>query len=81
MTGRRINNNIRVLRFHHNEMTQQQLADAIGVTRQTIVAIEKGKYSPSLELAFRIALVFGLPLQEVFSYDPIDEKGQEGQEE
>jgi putative transcriptional regulator len=77
MTERQINNNIRVLRFHHGEMTQQQLADAVGVTRQTIVAIEKGKYSPSLELAFRIALVFDLPLPEVFSYDPIDERGQE----
>lgn len=77
MTARRINNTIRTLRFHHDEMTQQQLADAVGVTRQTIVAIEKGKYSPSLELAFRIALVFDLPLEAVFSYDPMDEKGQE----
>ena len=61
-----ISNNVRKLRFNHNEMTQQQLAEKVGVTRQTIVAIEKGKYSPSLELAFRIALVFNLPLEEVF---------------
>jgi putative transcriptional regulator len=66
----RINNNIRTLRFHHNEMTQQELADKTGVTRQTIVAIENGKYSPTLELAFRIALVFSMSLEEVFSYTP-----------
>lgn len=60
--------NIRKLRFHANEMTQQQLADLVGVTRQTIVAIEKGNYSPSLELAFKIARAFSLPLEEVFSY-------------
>ena len=64
-----IKNTIRVLRFHHDEMTQQELADKVKVTRQTIVAIEKGKYSPTLELAFRIANVFNLPLEEVFSYD------------
>ena len=51
-------------------MTQQQLADKVGVTRQTIIAMEQGKYSPSLELAFRVALAFGVPLDEVFSYDP-----------
>ena len=56
------------MRFHNNEMTQQELADRTGVTRQTIVAIEQGKYSPSLELAFRIARVFNKPLEEVFSY-------------
>jgi len=61
-----IGNNLRKLRFHHDEMTQQQLADKAGVTRQTIVAIEKGNYSPSLELAFRIALAFGTPLEDVF---------------
>jgi putative transcriptional regulator len=61
-----ISNNIRKLRFNHNEMTQQQLAEKAGVTRQTIVALEQGKYSPSLELAFRIALVFNSPLEEVF---------------
>lgn len=65
-----IQNNIRRLRFDHGEMTQQQLADAVGVSRQTIVAIEKGNYSPSLELAFRLAHVFHTPIQEVFSYDP-----------
>ncbi len=65
----RISNNIRKLRFNHSEMTQQQLAERVGVTRQTIIAMEQEKYSPSLELAFRIALVFGVPLEEVFSYD------------
>jgi len=69
----RIKNNIRTLRFFKDEMTQQQLADKVGVTRQTIIATEKGKYSPSLELAFRIALVFDVPLEEVFSYDFEDE--------
>ena len=70
MDKRRINNNIRKLRFFHNEMTQQQLAEKVGVTRQTIIAMEQGKYSPSLELAFRIAIAFDVPLDEVFSYDP-----------
>lgn len=63
-----ISTTIRTLRFHSDEMTQQQLAEKVGVTRQTIVAIEKGKYSPSLELAFKIARVFEKPLEEVFSY-------------
>ncbi|WP_423798031.1 helix-turn-helix transcriptional regulator [Neobacillus sp. SAB-20_R2A] len=63
-----VGNHIRRLRFDHNEMTQQQLADKVGVTRQTIVALEKGNYSPSLELAFRIAHAFNLPLEEVFFY-------------
>lgn len=62
-----IRNNVRKLRFHHDEMTQEQLAQKVGVTRQTIIAIEGGKYSPSLELAFRIARVFGVPLEEVFT--------------
>jgi len=62
-------NNIRKLRFMANEMTQQELADKTGVTRQTIVAIENGKYSPTLELSFRIAHVFNLPLEEVFSFN------------
>jgi putative transcriptional regulator len=70
MVKYRISNNIRKLRFFHNEMTQQQLADKVGVTRQTIIAMEQGKYSPSLELAFRVAVAFGVPLDEVFSYDP-----------
>lgn len=66
----RITNNIRRLRFEHDEMTQQELAEKIGMTRQTIVAIEKDKYSPSLEAAFRIAEVFGEPLEAVFRYEP-----------
>jgi len=61
-----IRNNIRKLRFNHDEMTQQQLAEKVGVTRQTIIAIEGGKYSPSLELAFGIARAFNVPLEEVF---------------
>ncbi len=65
----RVRNNIRKLRFFHDEMTQQQLAKKVGVTRQTIIAMEQVKYSPSLELAFRIAQVFDVPLEEVFSYD------------
>lgn len=65
-----IRNNVRTLRFHHGEMTQKELADRVGVTRQTVVAIEGAKYSPSLEVAFRIARVFGRPLDEVFTYDP-----------
>ena len=69
----RISNNIRQLRFFHSEMTQQELAEKVGVTRQTIIAMEQEKYSPSLELAFRIALAFGVPLEEVFSYDAEDE--------
>jgi putative transcriptional regulator len=65
-----IQNNIRRLRFDKEEMTQQQLADEVGVSRQTIVAIEKGNYSPSLELAFRLANIFETPIQKVFTYDP-----------
>jgi putative transcriptional regulator len=68
-----ISNNIRKLRFYHDEMTQKELANKVGVTRQTIVAIENAKYSPSLELAFRIAFVFDSPLEEVFSYEPKDD--------
>jgi putative transcriptional regulator len=67
MANSRISNSIRKLRFNHGEMTQQQLAEKVGVTRQTIIAMEQEKYSPSLELAFRIALVFKVPLEEVFS--------------
>lgn len=67
-----ISNNIRKLRFFNDEMTQQALAEEVGVTRQTIIAMEKGKYSPSLELAFRIARIFEVPLEEVFSYAPED---------
>lgn len=65
-----IHNNIRKLRFHHGEMTQKELADKAGVTRQTIVAIESAKYAPSLVVAFRIAHAFGAPLEEVFIYNP-----------
>ena len=70
MVKSKIQNNIRTLRFHAGEMTQQELADQVGVSRQTIVAIEKGNYSPSLELAFRLAHIFKTPLEEVFTYDP-----------
>lgn len=69
MAGCAIRNSIRALRFAADEMTQQQLADAVGVTRQTILAIEKGKYSPSLEVAFRIARAFAVPLEQVFAFD------------
>jgi putative transcriptional regulator len=65
-----ISNNIRRLRFDASEMTQQQLADKVGVTRQTIAAIEAGKYSPTLELAFKMAQVFNVPLDAVFTYHP-----------
>ncbi len=64
-----ITNNIRRFRFFANEMTQQQLAEKVGASRQTIVAIEAGKYSPSLELAFRIADAFGVEIGEVFVYE------------
>ncbi|MCH8904869.1 MAG: helix-turn-helix transcriptional regulator [Bacteroidetes bacterium] len=73
MSKHQISNIVRKLRFLKDEMTQQQLGDKVGVTRQTIVAIEKGKYSPSLELAFRIAEVFELPLEEVFTYKSEEE--------
>ena len=69
----RVSNSIRKLRFYHDEMTQQQLAEKAGVTRQTIIAMEQAKYSPSLELAFRIAQIFDVPLNEVFSYDSENE--------
>ncbi len=72
MSAPAISNTIRKQRFNHGEMTQQELADRVGVTRQTIIAIESAKYSPSLELAFRIAFVFGVPLEEVFTFQ--DEK-------
>lgn len=64
-----ISNQIRTFRFHQGEMTQQQLADLVGVTRQTINAIEHNKYSPSLEVAFKIAVAFDKPLTEVFQYE------------
>jgi putative transcriptional regulator len=65
-----IRNEIRRLRFEHGEMTQAELADRIGVTRQTVNAIEQAKYSPSLEIAFQIARVFDRPLETVFHYEP-----------
>ena len=68
MGDNHITNAIRRLRFEHGEMTQQALAERIGVTRQTVNAIEQGKYSPSLEVAFRIAAAFGQPLDAVFQY-------------
>jgi len=64
-----ITNNIRTLRFFASEMTQQELAEKAGVSRQTIIAVEAGKYSPTLELAFRIADAFGVPIGEVFGYE------------
>lgn len=64
-----ITNNIRRLRFFADEMTQQQLAEKAGASRQTIIAIEAGKYSPSLELAFRIADAFGVKINEVFDHE------------
>jgi putative transcriptional regulator len=66
--GGLVTNDIRALRFHKGEMTQQELADRVGVTRQTINAIEGNKYSPSLEVAFRIARVFDVTLEQVFQY-------------
>lgn len=68
MKPTRVENRIRALRFAHGEMTQAELAERIGVTRQTVIAIEQGKYSPSLEVAFQIARVFGAPLDDVFQY-------------
>lgn len=63
-----VTNSIRALRFAADEMTQADLAERIGVTRQTVIAIEQGRYSPSLEMAFQIARVFGVPLDAVFHY-------------
>ena len=74
MKPTRVTNSIRTLRFAHGEMTQADLADRIGVTRQTVIAIEQGRYSPSLEMAFRIARVFRVPLDEVFQYPDSDEE-------
>ena len=69
MGKQKIKNQIRRLRFDAKEMTQEELAKKAGVTRQTIIALEAQKYSPSLELAFRIAKVFNVPLEEVFRYN------------
>jgi putative transcriptional regulator len=70
----KVTNAIRALRFASDEMTQAELADKVGVTRQTIIAIEQGRYSPSLEMAFRIARAFGVSLDEVFRYPENEEK-------
>ena len=72
MGSNNLTNNVRRLRFDNGEMTQQQLADKAGVTRQTIIAIESGKYAPSLPLAFRIAKAFGLGVEDVFKYENDD---------
>ena len=64
-----IKNNIRRLRFDHDEMSQQELAKLAGCTRQTIIALEQGKYVPSIELGFKIARAFGVPLEEVYQYE------------
>jgi putative transcriptional regulator len=69
-----VTNRIRALRFAADEMTQADLAERIGVTRQTVIAIEQGRYSPSLEMAFQIARVFGVGLDDVFTYSDGDEK-------
>jgi putative transcriptional regulator len=68
VAGTEIRNEIRRLRFEHGEMTQQALADACGITRQTVIALEAGKYAPSLELAFRIARAFGVGVEQVFRW-------------
>lgn len=70
----RVTNQIRRLRFEQSEMTQAELAERIGVTRQTVIAIEQGRYSPSLEMAFQIARAFGVPLDEVFQYPATTEE-------
>lgn len=80
MPDKTITNNIRKLRFFASEMTQQELAEKAGVSRQTIIAIEAGKYSPSLELAFRIADVFGVKIGEVFDYEETGSSNNRGGE-
>ena len=69
MGSDRLSNQVRRLRFENGEMTQQQLADRVGVTRQTIIAIESGKYAPSLPLAFRLARTFRVSVETVFQYE------------
>ena len=64
-----VRNRIRRLRFDRNEMTQEELANRVGCTRQTIIALEQNRYVPSIELAFRVARAFGVPLEEVFQYE------------
>jgi len=72
-----IGNNVRKYRFFKNEMTQKELAEAVGVSRQTIVAIEKGKYSPALELCFKLSIIFETPIDEIFFVEAIDGVEQE----
>ena len=72
MSSDRLSNQIRKFRFEHDQMTQQDLADKVGVTRQTIIATEAGKYAPSLPLAFRIARTFGVHIEDVFHYENED---------
>jgi len=72
MSKSNLTNNIRKLRFENGQMIQQQLADRVGVTRQTIIATEAGKYAPSLPLAFKIARTFGVPIENVFQYEAED---------
>lgn len=74
MTGLQIGNNIRRFRFDHEEMTQAQLAEIVGVTRQTIVALETGRYAPSLELAMKLAAAFACTVDQLFFWK--DEKGE-----
>ena len=74
MKPTRVTNSIRALRFANGEMTQAELSTRVGVTRQTLIAIEQGKYSPSLEMAFRIARVFKVPLDDVFHYPQTSEE-------
>lgn len=76
MKPTRVTNSIRALRFANGEMTQASLAERIGVTRQTLIAIEQGRYSPSLETAFRIAHVFKVPLEDVFHYPDTSEENR-----
>lgn len=78
MAKSEIKNQIRRLRFENGEMTQQQLADKVGVTRQTIIAIESGKYAPSLPLAFRIARTFGVRVEDLFQYEDEDSQPIQG---
>jgi putative transcriptional regulator len=78
MAGTAVTNTLRSHRFAKGEMTQQELADRVGLTRQTIIAIEQGRYAPSLEAAFRIARVFGVGVEDVFSYEGPHESGTPG---
>ncbi len=72
MSSEHLSNQIRRMRFENGEMTQQELADKVGVTRQTIIAIEAGKYSPSLTLAFQIANAFKVSVEDVFQYENVE---------